>query len=88
MFMGEFSTPHRRARQLEVASAGEEDRESGAAAGGIGDVDPRAMGGGDALDDGQAEPRAASARPVGAPEALEELVAIGRRDAGPVVADR
>src|SRR5258705_1250619 len=71
-----------------MASAGEEDGEFGPAAGGICDLDPRSMGRGDALDDRQAEPRAAAARPVRAPETLEELVAVGGWDTGPLVADR
>src|SRR5215469_17388277 len=69
------------------ASTGEADREPRPAAGGIVDLDARRMGGGDALHDRQAKAGPPSARPLGPPEALEEILPIGGGDARPPVAD-
>src|SRR5215469_16372558 len=71
-----------------LASSGEADREPGSAAGGIVDLDARCMSGGDALHDRQAKPGPSSARSLGSPEALEEILPVGRGDARPPIADR
>src|SRR5215472_57654 len=69
------------------ASTGEADRESRPAAGGVVDIDARRMSGSDALHDREAKASPSSARSLRPPEALEEILPIGRGDAWPPVAD-
>src|SRR3954469_7084848 len=66
------------------------DPEAGAAAGRVGGRHASGVGSDDAVDDGQAEPRARfAAHPaaLGAPEALEDVVAVAVGKARAVVAD-